>query len=210
MKKKVLCAFLAVALMVGYAISTAPRAYAATTVSASDIVSTSKSLSGKYPYVWGGYSPSNGGFDCTGLIYYVYQTRLGYEMTLEQARSKSKLLELGMKIDNKTDLLPGDIIQYTIAHVGIYIGNNTVIHAGTTYGVSKVSINSSALEFAYGIRLDNVVQGNDFSNTPTAIHLKRDECPAVDAEGCWGRVLLYRSKSKYSPLLRCSWRWNRR
>lgn len=169
MKKRIVAGLLMLCLVLSVFVTATPQASAATTVYSSDIVSVAKSLSGKYPYVWGGESPSEGGFDCTGLIYYIYHTRLGYDMTLTQARSKSQLLALGTKITNKADLLPGDIVQYTISHVGIYIGDNTVIHSGTTYGVSKVSINSSALTFAYGIRLANVSQGqsNSTNNTST-------------------------------------------
>jgi len=151
---------LALSLVLSMTVMCAPRASAAKTIYAADIVSQAKALSGKYPYVSGGESPNEGGFDCTGLIYYIYHTKLGYEMTLTQARSKSKLAALGTKITNKADLLPGDIVQYTIAHIGIYIGGNTVIHSGVTYGVSRVSINSSALTFSYGIRLTNVAQGS--------------------------------------------------
>ncbi len=137
------------------------------TISAKDIVSEASSLVGKYKYVWGGKSPSAGGFDCTGLIYYVYHTRLGHSITFDQLYYPKKLLAAGTRINKKADLKPGDIVQYKIPHVGIYIGNNTVIHSGTTYGVSKISINAdSALPFDYGIRLNNVTQGGSTSVTP--------------------------------------------
>lgn len=160
MKKKVTSGLLAIALITSLLTVAGQPVYAANTIYATDIVSSAHSLAGRYPYKLGGYAPSQGGFDCTGLIYYIYHTQLGYSMTLEQARSKSKLLAMGERIDNKSDLLPGDIVQYTISHVGIYIGNNTVIHAGKTYGVTKISIHSPDLIFSYGIRLPGIKQDN--------------------------------------------------
>lgn len=164
MKRRIMSTLLVLSLVLSLSVLCTPQVYADGAIYSSDIVRIAKELSGKYPYVWGGRSPAAGGFDCTGLVYYIYHTRLGYDMTVEQSVSKSKLLAMGTKITNKVDLLPGDIIQYTISHVGIYIGNNTVIHAGTTYGVSKISINSTALTFSYGIRLPNIIQDNSYGS----------------------------------------------
>lgn len=139
-------------------------------IHSSDIVKVANDLVGKYSYVWGGKSPAEGGFDCTGLVYYIYHTCLGYAMTLDQARGKQALLDMGEKITSKDELLPGDIIQYTTSHVGIYTGGGNVVHSGTTYGVSVISINSNAFTFAYGIRLPNVIQagpsGGSSSSAP--------------------------------------------
>lgn len=162
MKRKMLSSLLALSLFLSLSVFCTPQANAAGAISSADIVSIAKDLSGKYPkYVSGGISPANGGFDCTGLIYYIYHTQLGHPIALSTLRSKSALAAAGTKITNKADLLPGDIVQYTIFHVGIYIGNNTVVHAGSTYGVCKISLNSTALTFSYGIRLPNIIQGNN-------------------------------------------------
>lgn len=162
MNRKMLSSLLALSLVLSLSSVCTPQAYAAGTISSSDIVSIAKELSGKYPkYVSGGKSPADGGFDCTGLIYYIYHTQLGHPIALSTLCSKSALAAAGTKITNKADLLPGDIVQYTIYHVGIYIGNNTVVHAGSTYGVCKISLNSTALTFSYGIRLPNIIQGNN-------------------------------------------------
>ena len=167
MGRRIFSGFLTLILIASLIMAIAPTGYAANPVSAEDIVAISKELARanpRYKYVSGGYSPTNGGFDCTGLIYYVYHTRLGYNMTLEQARSKSKLLKMGTKISKKSDLLPGDIIQYNISHVAIYIGNNTVLHAGTDRGVCTTTLENTNPKynrcFSYGIRLPGVVQDN--------------------------------------------------
>lgn len=166
MKKKIISCLIMLAIITSFFALYKTPAYAANTIYAEDIISTAKDLAGKYPYVWGGYKPEDGGFDCTGLVYYIYHTQLGYDMSLTQARSKSKLLGMGEKISSKSELLPGDIVQYTISHVGIYIGNNTVVHAGSSSGVKKISINASGLTFSYGIRLPGIKQGA--ANSPAA------------------------------------------
>lgn len=156
MKRRLFSVLIVLSLILCFSI----QVNAENAIYASDIVSIANELSGNYPYVWGGRSPSDGGFDCTGLVYYIYHTRLGYDMTVAQSVSKSKLLAMGTKITNKSDLLPGDIIQYTISHVGIYIGNNTVIHAGSSKGVVKIPLTVNGLTFSYGIRLPNIIQSD--------------------------------------------------
>ena len=80
-----------------------------------------------YRYTWGGTSPSTG-FDCSGLMYYVYQ-QFGYTLNRvanDQARN-------GVHVD-PSDLQPGDLLCFYssssyIGHVGMYIGNNMFVHA---------------------------------------------------------------------------------
>ena len=125
MKKKGL-AFLLALIM---ALALLPVTAMGATIAAADVVSTARSLVNKYPYVSGGESPSEGGFDCTGLVYYVYHTCLGADMTLTQARTKSQLLALGTKITNRSDFLPGDVVQFTYSHVAIYAGDGKIVEA---------------------------------------------------------------------------------
>lgn len=145
-------------------------------ISADDIVSVAKSLVGQYPYVSCGESPEEGGFDCTGLVYYIYHTRLGMNMTLNQARSKSGLLALGTKITNKADLLPGDVLQMqysTGPHVVIYIGNNQIVEAAKpgTY-VRQQSFSNISSGFEYGIRFPQVKQSKTTSSQPYSLTIK--------------------------------------
>lgn len=98
-------------------------------VTGDDIVSYAKQFLG-YKYVYGEESPSKG-FDCSGLVWYVYK-HYGYNVS----RSSSALASDGKTISNKKDLKPGDILIFKayndysrIGHVGIYIGNNQFIHA---------------------------------------------------------------------------------
>lgn len=93
-----------------------------------------------YDYVYGGRDPSTG-FDCSGFVYYIYK-QFGY--TLEPG-AKNQWSKLDTSI-NRKDLLPGDLIFFSdngsysgIFHVGIYIGDDQVVHAATYGEGVKVS-----------------------------------------------------------------------
>lgn len=75
-----------------------------------------------YNYVTGGASPSSG-FDCSGLIYYVFG-----QAGVSVARTSSAQAAGGTRISSISEAQPGDVICYP-GHVGIYIGNNMMIHA---------------------------------------------------------------------------------
>lgn len=89
------------------------------------------------PYVWAGTSPS--GFDCSGLVYYVYRSN-GYSTN----RTAASLYENGVAVD-RSALQPGDVICFTnsgysyIGHTGIYVGNDKFIHASSGSGRVIVS-----------------------------------------------------------------------
>ncbi|MDH2892147.1 C40 family peptidase [Bacillus cytotoxicus] len=88
------------------------------------------------PYVWGSASPSNGGFDCSGFISYVYgvgrQDVAGYWNSVSKVSSPQ----------------PGDLVFFQgtykagPSHIGIYVGNGQMIHAGDK-GIAYSSLSSS-------------------------------------------------------------------
>ncbi|TML11719.1 MAG: hypothetical protein E6G33_14425 [Actinobacteria bacterium] len=84
------------------------------------------------PYRWGGASPA--GFDCSGLVMYVY-AQIGIALphyTVAQYR-------LGVPV-TRAELQPGDLVFFDgLGHVGIYIGANQFIHAPHTGDVVRVS-----------------------------------------------------------------------
>lgn len=92
------------------------------------VISTAKSFLG-IPYVWGGESPQEGGFDCSGFTQYVFK-QAGYSLN----RISSDQAENGIYV-SRTNIQPGDIVFYSfkangvIDHVGIYIGNDQMIHS---------------------------------------------------------------------------------
>lgn len=75
------------------------------------------------PYVWGGASPS--GFDCSGLVMYVY-AQIGIYLPHSAAAQYSA----GTPISD-SERQPGDLVFFgsPISHVGIYVGGGTMIHA---------------------------------------------------------------------------------
>jgi len=91
------------------------------------------------PYVWGGESPQ--GFDCSGLVQYVYG-KLGVALprvAADQARS-------GVPV-TKDQLQPGDLVFFgtPVDHVGIYAGNGKMVvapHRGDVVKVQDVNFDA--------------------------------------------------------------------
>ncbi len=84
------------------------------------------------PYVWGGASP--GGFDCSGLVVYVYQ-QLGVSLP----HYTGALWNVGTPV-SQDQLQPGDLVFFNgLGHMGIYIGGGQFIHAPHTGDVVKIS-----------------------------------------------------------------------
>jgi murein DD-endopeptidase len=73
-------------------------------------------------YRYGGSSPS--GFDCSGLVAYVYG-KLGVRLPHNAAAQYS----YGRAVD-RSHLRPGDLVFFHgLGHVGLYIGRGRIIHA---------------------------------------------------------------------------------
>ena len=102
------------------------------------IVDFAKRLEG-IPYVYGGYTMS--GFDCSGFIYFLH-TQAGLDITRQSSESYFAQTSV-VSIPAVGDLV---FFQNTykqgISHMGIYIGDNKFIHAGSK-GVEVTSLDSS-------------------------------------------------------------------
>jgi len=91
------------------------------------------------PYRWGGNTPDSG-FDCSGLIGYVYQGAAGISLP----RSTREMINLrGPDID-RSQLQTGDLVFFAtsggsnVSHAGIYVGEGRFVHAPATGGTVKL------------------------------------------------------------------------
>ena len=97
-----------------------------------------------YDYKYGGKTPETG-FDCSGLVYYVYG-QLGY--TLERVANYQA--KQGILIEHE-DAQSGDILCFGApdycSHVGVYIGDGRYVHAmGAEFGVVLSSLDDPDLK----------------------------------------------------------------
>ena len=103
-----------------------------------------------FPYVWGGSSPSTS-FDCSGFVSYVYN-QCGWDFGRLGAQG---LYNISTRTSSPK---PGDLVFFTgtydtpgISHVGIYVGDGWMLHAGDPIGYAN--LNSSYWQshlYAYG------------------------------------------------------------
>ena len=88
------------------------------------------------PYRYGGNTPESG-FDCSGLIGYVYRHRVG----TAPPRSVAQLNSWGQPIATD-DLRTGDLVVFgkgsTPSHAGIYVGEGRFVHAPSTGGTVRL------------------------------------------------------------------------
>ncbi|RDZ29184.1 C40 family peptidase [Lysobacter silvisoli] len=83
------------------------------------------------PYRWGGNSPEKG-FDCSGLVGYVFRNALGIELP----RVSREMAKTGELIRDRDELSEGDLVFFgrkgRVDHVGIYLGEGRFVHAPRT------------------------------------------------------------------------------
>ena len=93
------------------------------------------------PYSWGGNSPATG-FDCSGFVQYIF-SQYGYTTS----RIANDVLADGKHVD-PADLQPGDVLCFYsgngyVGHVGIYVGDETFVHAANSIsGVVTTSLST--------------------------------------------------------------------
>ncbi len=103
---------------------------------ANAVVMRAMSLVGT-PYRWGGNTPETG-FDCSGLVTYVYRDMLD----LRLPRTSRELAKVqGPKIPPRK-LATGDLVFFgshgEVSHVGIYVGEGRFVHAPSTGGTVRL------------------------------------------------------------------------
>lgn len=117
-----------------------PVAQPVHSVSVQDVVALAQSLTQQnIPYVWGGESPA--GFDCSGLVSYVFQQSTGRTLPHSSVAQEGYVQKKAV-----AEAQPGDLLFWGTPgasyHVAIYIGNQSYVTApepGETVRVEKIS-----------------------------------------------------------------------
>lgn len=90
------------------------------------------------PYRYGGNTPA-GGFDCSGLIGYVYRNEVG----TPPPRTVAQLDGWGESVDTG-ELRTGDLVLFgrgsRPTHAGIYVGAGRFVHAPSTGGEVRLDV----------------------------------------------------------------------
>ena len=149
---------LALALLLLAACASAPQRPqpgSTTAMAANDVLFRAISLVGT-PYRWGGNTPASG-FDCSGLVDYVYRT----EARLDLPRTSREMSRLPDPRLDRAQLAPGDLVFFQtdgngVSHVGIYVGKGRFVHAPDTGGTVRLDALDNpywSRHFLYGKRV---------------------------------------------------------
>ena len=106
-----------------------------------------------YPYVWGGSTPATS-FDCSGFVCWVFSNSGVYPLSRTTAQG---IYNQCARISPQ-EAKPGDLIFFKgtyntseISHIGIYVGDGMMIHAGNPIQYTSVNTNYwQSHFFAYG------------------------------------------------------------
>lgn len=107
------------------------------------------------PYRYGGNTPE-GGFDCSGLVGYVFRDAAGVRLP----RSSASMSEIGGRKLAGDTLQSGDLVFFRagrkVSHVGIYVGQRRFVHAPNSGGTVRLDSLDGAWwreHFVFGLRV---------------------------------------------------------
>ncbi|HET9836098.1 MAG TPA: C40 family peptidase [Rhodanobacteraceae bacterium] len=89
------------------------------------------------PYRWGGNTPESG-FDCSGLVDFVFRTSAGVVLP----RRSADIADVDAPKVSVDQLQSGDLLffgsHHRVSHVAIYVGNGRFVHAPNTGGTVRL------------------------------------------------------------------------
>lgn len=89
------------------------------------------------PYRYGGNTPE-GGFDCSGLVGYVFRDAAGIVLP----RTSQAMSDLHARKLDRDELVAGDLVFFAggrhVSHVGIYVGESRFVHAPNSGGTVRL------------------------------------------------------------------------
>jgi len=114
------------------------------------------------PYRWGGNTPDSG-FDCSGLIGYVYRDAAGISLP----RSTREMIVMRAPTVDINSLQSGDLVFFAtgggsqVSHAGIYVGEGRFVHAPRTGGTVRLDYLSNSYWSKAYLQAKRVIpQGN--------------------------------------------------
>ncbi len=117
------------------------------------------------PYRYGGNTPDSG-FDCSGLIGYVYRDAVGIKLP----RSTRELIAMPVPSVRREALQTGDLVFFAtagggqVSHAGIYVGEGRFVHAPSSGGTVRLESLSTAYWQRSYLDAKRVIAGGQLAN----------------------------------------------
>ncbi len=119
------------------------------------------------PYRWGGNTPDSG-FDCSGLIKYVYQDAAGIRLP----RSTREMIVMRAPNVDINALQSGDVVFFAtgggsqVSHAGIYVGEGRFVHAPSTGGTVRLDHLSNSYWHKAYLQAKRIIPAGHLAQNP--------------------------------------------
>ncbi|WP_296233720.1 C40 family peptidase [Pseudomonas sp. UBA4617] len=119
------------------------------------------------PYRWGGNTPDSG-FDCSGLIKYVYRDAAGISLP----RSTREMIVMRAPTVDVGSLQSGDLVFFAtgggsqVSHAGIYVGEGRFVHAPSTGGTVRLDYLSNSYWAKAYLQAKRVIPAGHLAQNP--------------------------------------------
>ena len=119
------------------------------------------------PYRWGGNTPDSG-FDCSGLIGYVYRDAAGIALP----RTTREMIVMRAPDIGREALQSGDVVFFAtnggsqVSHAGIYVGEGRFVHAPATGGTVRLDYLSNTYWQKAYLNAKRVLQPTNLAHNP--------------------------------------------